>query len=290
MKIVNIIGGLGNQMFQYAFAYALHLKRPEEQILIDTSLFKGYNLHNGFEIDRIFGCKLPIASKKEIQKVNWYLPNYKLARVVRKLFPSRKTLVRDEDYLTYKPHLMDLVGDYYYDGYWQSANYFDLYREEILSLFKYKEDLPDNCKEYYKDINCPNSVSIHIRRGDYLTAPNFIGICDLEYYAKAIKIAKQQISSPCFYIFSNDPKWCQDNMLSLISPSPAIIVDVNSGKDSYNDMRLMTFARCNILANSSFSWWSSYLNTRENKITISPSKWVNLVPSTDIFMNDWIKI
>lgn len=290
MKIVNIIGGLGNQMFQYAFAYALHLKHTEEQVYVDTSLFNGYNLHNGFEIERIFGCQLPIATKKEIRKVNWYLPNYKLARAARHFFPVRKTVVKDEDYLTYKPHLMDLPGDYYYDGYWQSASYFDSYRKIILSLFKYKEALPNNCYEYYNGLNCPNSVSIHIRRGDYLSAPNFMGICDMDYYSKAIQIAKKHIDSPRFYIFSNDPVWCQDHITKLIDPFPSQIVNVNSGPSSYNDMRLMSMARCNILANSSFSWWASYLNPREDKITISPSKWVNLVPSTDVFMSDWIKI
>lgn len=289
MKIVNIIGGLGNQMFQYAFAYSLSLKHPEEQVLIDTSLFNGYKLHNGFEIDRVFGCKLPIATRRQIRKVNWFIPNYTLARGVRKLLPARKTVIKDADYLTYKPHLMDLSGNYYYDGYWQSSRYFDKYRDAILSLFQFKE-LPDNNRTLAAQIKGSESVTIHVRRGDYLGAPNYIGICDLEYYKKAILEAKRNLITPSFFIFSNDSNWCKECIIPLLDSFPATIVDINSGLSSYNDMRLMSLARCNILANSSFSWWATYLNEREDRITISPSKWVNLVPSTDIFLDSWIKI
>ena len=277
-------------MFQYAFAYALHLRNPEEQVLIDTSLFHGYPLHNGFELERLFGLRLPIAGKKDICKVTHYIPYYPLSRLVRKILPSPKTVYLDPEYLSFDPAAMQQPGDVYYDGYWQTERYFSDIRDTILDLFTFKNDLSPYSNTLFEQISETDSVSIHVRRGDYTKSPNYKGICDLGYYDRAIRKAKELIHSPRFFVFSDDPSWCKGNLDSLIGEAPAVYVDGNMGMNSSDDMRLMSSARCNILANSSFSWWAAYLNQRGDRLAIAPSKWVNDVDSKDVYLESWIRV
>lgn len=131
MKIVNIIGGLGNQMFQYAFALSLKHRFPDEEVLIDTShfhhlfvkRFRGANLHNGFEVEKVYpNARLPKALWWQLMKVTWYMPNYLLSRVVRRLLPKRKTeIIQDvENYFAHKEKYYEYEGNHYFEGIWES--------------------------------------------------------------------------------------------------------------------------------------------------------------------------
>ena len=292
MKIVNIIGGLGNQMFQYAFALTLKHIYGEETVKIDTTHFNGYGLHNGFEIDRIFGNALAIATRKDIAKYSYYIPNYKLSRLARRLLPKRKAEFVENlnDSYKYLPSALAATHSSYFEGYWMSHKFFEPYREQIQEAFTFRPFDTEQNVEYASLLGGDNSVTIHIRRGDYLNAPNFQGICDLEYYRKAIIEAKKTISSPVFFVFSNDIPWCMENLSDLFDKFQVHYVDNNKGKESYRDMHLMSLGRCNILANSSFSWWAAYLNRREDKIVYVPHKWVNNFDDSDAFVDDWIII
>lgn len=290
MKIVNIIGGLGNQMFQYAFAYALQLRNPGEQVLLDTSLFHGYHLHNGFELDRRFELKLPIAGKKEIRRVTRYIPYYPLSRLVRKILPSPKTVYLDPEYLSFDSAAMMQPGDIYYDGYWQTEKYFCDFRDTVLDLLTFKDDLRPYSAKLAEKISGINSVAVHVRRGDYTKASNYRGICDLAYYDRAISKAKELVPNPCFYFFSDDLSWCKSNLSPMIGGAESFFVEGNTGVNSSDDMRLMSFARCTILANSSFSWWGAYLNQRSDRLAIVPPRWVEEVESKDVYLESWIKV
>lgn len=290
MKIVNVIGGIGNQMFQYAFAYMLSIKHPDEDVYIDTSLFNGYRLHNGFELERLFGLKLPKAKWYQIARVNWYIPFYQLSRAVRKIFPSRKTLYRNIMNLTYDKAALTQTGNLYYDGYWQTAKYYEGHRQEILNLFRFSPLVDDKNKHYASLLDEQDSVAIHVRRGDYLKSAFFRGICEIDYYTKAITLAKERLTDPVFFIFSNDMAWCKANLLDVIGANEVFFVDNNKGEQSYRDMQLMSMARCMIIANSSFSWWAAYLNEREDSIVIAPSRWANLDRGDDIYMDEWVRL
>lgn len=289
MKIVNLIGGLGNQMFQYAFALALKQQYKDEEVKVDISHFNGYGLHNGFEIDRIFGNTLPIANRKEIARCSYYIPNYKLSRLVRKVLPKRKLEFVEKLSESYKyiPSALAAKSSEYFEGYWMSHKFFNPFKTEILRAFTFPSFDTEINRQHETLLNSRDSVTIHIRRGDYLNVPNFQGICDLEYYRKAIIAAKQTIMHPIFFIFSNDMTWCRENLSDLFGDSKVFYVDNNKGKDSYRDMQLMSLGRCNILANSSFSWWAAYLNRREDKIVYVPHKWVNNFDDTDAFVEEW---
>lgn len=294
MKIVNIIGGLGNQMFQYAFA--LKLKTLfEEDVYIDIQhfnasifkSFKSHNLHNGYELDRLFyGKTLKEAKPGKIWRVSHYIPNYWISRAIRKYFPSRKSEVIEKLKFQYDPTILEIKGSKYYEGYWQSPLYFDDIRSLVVEEFRFPK-MDEVNQNIANNMNSSNSVSLHVRRGDYINNPGWGGICTLDYYRKAIEIALGEIENPVFYIFSNDIEWCKENLSSFILDASVIYINHNKGNESYKDMQLMTFARCCIIANSSFSWWGAWLNNRDNKLIIAPKRWTNTVDKTNVYPQDW---
>ena len=135
------------------------------------------------------------------------------------------------------------------------------------------------------------SCSLHVRRGDYLKDPDFCGICDLDYYKKAVETVlsktKKQVT---FLVFSNDINWCKENLADDFAGNEVIYVDWNTGKDSYKDMYLMSQCQANIIANSSFSWWGAYLNESPNKLVVSPLRYKNKDMGFKIPLDDWICI
>lgn len=274
MKIVNIIGGIGNQMFQYAFALSLKEKFPDEEIKLDISHFHGYGLHNGFEIEKVFGSLLPIATKKNLKKITYYSPNYKISRILRRVFGYKRTEFKEPSLFTYwgdKVYSIDY--DCYYEGSWQNEKYFKNIENIIRNAFVFKHNLDERNNLLLKSIQSTNSVAIHVRRGDYLLEEAYKNICDFAYYINAIKYIKDNVDNPTFYIFSNDADWCKINILPLCGS--AEVIDWNDGSESWKDMYLMSLCNHNIIAHSSFSWWSAWLNIRKNKIVVSPRKWFN---------------
>ena len=298
MKIVNIIGGLGNQLFQYAFAVALKTHHPDEEVLIDTSHFhtiffkkyKGRNLHNGFELDSILeNVIIPHASARQLMKLTYYVPNYLVSRFVRKFLPKRKSEYIELTDFTFDPNALCMQGNFYYEGYWQTANYFEGIEEDIKRAFKFKPLDSENL-QWIAQMQSQESVSIHVRRGDYINNVGFGGICDLDYYVAAIEYVFSKVNNPVFYIFSNDIKWCEENIIPLLNGAKCKLVNHNRGKDSYKDMELMSFCKVNIIANSSFSWWGAFLNKNDNPIVIAPYKWNNYFNEVDTYLDKWIKI
>lgn len=298
MKIVNIIGGLGNQMFQYAFALSLKKKFPNEEVLIDVSHFhtlffhdyKGMNLHQGYELEKTFpNISLKKAGIFDLVSTTWYMPNYLLSRIVRKCLPKRKSEViqKYSDTFKYLPELYKTKGNTYYEGYWQSIKYVDLVREELTIEFQHPTPNAYN-ETMIARIKNTNSVGIHVRRGDYVTNIGFGGICELDYYQNAI--SKMGTDSKTFFIFSNDISWCKENIQPLLKSAEVIYVIENKGKDSFWDMFLMSYCKSLIIANSSFSWWGAVLNRNRNPQIIAPKKWNNQVENVDLYCDDWILI
>ena len=299
MKIVNIIGGLGNQMFQYAFALSLKYHFPNEEVLIDIShynylLFKKIgvvNLHNGFEMYNVFPhANLRIATWKQIMKVSWYVPNYLLSRCVRKIMPQRRTECLPPRKMShvYDSKIYAISGDCYYEGYWESIKYYLPLRNVIIDTFRHPEPNDVN-RHYISEISTSNSVGIHVRRGDYLLHPAFKGICDIEYYKEAIKEIRKIKKNYVFYFFSNDLKWCEEYLKPLVEPDKVVLVHENTGKMSCWDMFLMTYCKDLIIANSTFSWWGAFLNERKGRV-IAPSKWTNRDVKYDMWDSTWIRL
>lgn len=257
MITVNIKGGLGNQMFQYACGRALSLKNSERLSLIRTE--RGTDINRPFSLTN-FNIKAEVSPA---QKVPLF------SRWKERL----KQKITGDFHVSYDPKIMELKGAVYLDGYFQSENYFKNYKNEIREDFTLREPWSGN-KAVLAEIirNDQNAVSLHVRRGDYLTHPDFGGIVTKEYYLKAITHIKQHVPDAQFYIFSDDIEWCQ-NELGL--PNNITFVSNPELKD-YEEMLLMSLCKHHIIANSSFSWWGAWLNPRIEKHVVAPTRWSNL--------------
>lgn len=289
MKIVRILGGLGNQMFQYAFALSLEDRYPDESVCVDRYAFNGYPLHDGYLIDKVFNQKLKFASKRDVIKLNYPFFNYRLWQVGKRILPKRSRTFMEKADMVYDPDAQNLTGSVFYDGYWQSEKYFSMIRDKLLEAFEFPT-LDGRNKELIEKLGHRKCASIHVRRGDYLNNALFKGLTDKQYYVRAIDALLSQKDVDCFLIFSNDINWCRENLIDIIGEREIEFVDWNTGEDSYRDMQLMSLCHYNVIANSSFSWWGAWLNKHDDKLVFAPKKWMNVDKKLDIIPEDWIKI
>lgn len=292
MKFVVMTGGLGNQMFIYAFVLSLRNKGQKGLVYKQYHDKSSKYGHQGFELNRIFNLHEHDIMLVKILRVYDFLI---------KVFPrSWKTffykligihIVKVPENFIYYPSVFDFkYENELYRGTWQSEKYFFAAKDEILKSFVFrKEKLSERSKEFAKQIVKSNSVSIHVRRDDYLS-PQYIygfgGICTIDYYNNAIEYMDSCEKNIQYYIFSDDLNWVRDNL----NVRNGIIVDFNRGEDSWQDMYLMSCCKHNIIANSSFSWWGAYLNRNTNKIVIAPKKWWNSFEKDDVVPENWIRI
>lgn len=292
MFISHIIGGLGNQMFQYASGRALSLDR-EVPHRVDTQDFEGYALHNGYELNRVFNINPQSASHSDLRSVlGWRSPSF----IRRRLFRDDMVWLRGpnlivDTQLASWTELSDVPDDCYLMGNWQTEKYFQNAEETIRSDFSFKTPLIGKNKEIADRMLGRQAVSLHVRRGDMAknaTSLAFHGLCTLEYYQRAVEYVISRIAQPEFFIFSDDIPWAKNN---IKLEHPCHFVDFNAGSESYNDMHLMSLCRHHIIANSSFSWWGAWLNPGKDKIVVAPQRWfaveydaLNIVPP------GWIKL
>lgn len=276
INITVIKGGLGNQMFCYAFYLVQRVEKPFSLSLIDIE--ETVNKHFGLEIFNIFHCK--------------GLWRYKAFCLLHKLHPyfwkkyniitQKNSLYYDENYLNKSD------SNVYYNGYWQSEKYFSNISKTIRNNFRFKESLLNtSTKEIVKILQKQNSVSIHVRRGDYLNESGW-DTCNIDYYNRAIEYIKKKVANCEFYIFSDDIKWCKDQF----NGQEYSFIDWNKDKDSWQDMYLMSQCKHNIIANSTFSWWGAWLNDTPQKIIIAPNIWFKDCKESEcqIIPDNWIKL
>lgn len=285
MKIVRFLGGLGNQMFQYAFYKSL--EKEFKKTKADLHAFKGYTLHNGYELERIFGINL---SKVPAFLVNIYDPEHQKwhHRRLRKILKLRKAYYYENPIFSYDETIYHDTSNKLYWGYWQNPSYFSNFREELLMDFTFKQQLNQINQKTLFQISESNSVAVHIRRGDYLYNDLLGNICDLNYFKQAIELIENSVVKPSFFVFSDDIPWCKEKL----SINNGTYIDWNGNADSYIDMQLMSNCKHNIISNSSFSWWGAWLNTNINKIVVAPKKWVNdkTLDTSGVIPNEWIKL
>lgn len=288
MKIVNILGGLGNQMFQYALALAIkHQYESVSEVRIDPRAFRGYPIHNGYELERIFNVSIPEATVSEVMKVAYPFLNYRIWQLCR-LFPKRRSMRYEWKSMAYDERVLTNTKDEYLIGYWQTERYFQAVRREVLKAFTFPSFASGSPNESLgKELQRRNSVALHIRRGDYLKIGNTSGICTIEYYKKAISHIKEKIIPEVYSVFSDDIDWCVECLGAIFGNSDVRYVNWNKGRESFRDIQLMSLCKHNIIANSSFSWWGAWLNQHSEKIVIAPSRWMNSEGWSEIIPDGW---
>lgn len=291
MIVSKIIGGLGNQMFQYAAARALSLKHGAS-LRLDLRGFKNYKLHQGFELSSIFNINAPAVSKQELKLIlGWQsfelCSNFLRRKSLRVL---RKKAFVCEPHFEYWSGFSNIGDNVYIDGYWQSERYFNEYSDQIRKDFTFSSPLSLENSRVASLIDAVDSVSLHVRRGDYVTNPKnkFLDVCNLTYYKNAVAEIMGTVVKPHFFVFSDDLDWVRDN---IIINSEVTYVDNNRGLASCNDMRIMSLCKHNITANSTFSWWAAWLNSNAKKKVITPSSWfAGRLNSKDLVPVEWIKL
>ncbi|WP_276353558.1 alpha-1,2-fucosyltransferase [Cohnella caldifontis] len=280
MIIVKVLGGLGNQMFQYAFYRSL--KERNYVAKIDVQSFNNYKLHNGFELNNIFrNIEAEYASKKDVNRLAGN-------PIRRRIFGFKRTYYR-ETTLRFNSDIQHSdVDNTYFQGYWQSEKYFS----NIESIIRREFEFPpfDEVENIRLEplIRLQNSVSIHVRRGDYVNHPLYSNICTEQYYSRAIEYIMNHVNTPYFYVFSDDIVWCRKN---LDLSTQVEYIDWNNGQRSYRDMQLMSFCKHHIIANSTFSWWGAWLNPNPDKIVIAPKRFMNGEnDAIDLVPDRWLRL
>ena len=274
-------------MFCYAFALAL--QNAGHEVFVDTSLYKnklirgGINFcHNGLETERLFNLKIAEASDTDVRRLSTSAEGL-LNRIRRKYF-TKKTHYIDTAF-TYTPELLSDKNDCYLEGYWQTEKYFLSIEQDIRRLFTFQQPLSQksaDVKAGLEHIGIKTAAaagdteklfhyaSLHVRRGDFLRVKSF-QVCTETYYNNAISYMIKNHSVRTFYVFSDDMDWCRENL--NFCGVKTVYVDWNIGTDSWQDMALMSICRCNIIANSSFSWWAAWLNAASDKTVLAPAIW-----------------
>ncbi len=285
--IVRFMGGLGNQLFEYAL-YKTFIEMGFDTYA-DTSAFNNRKEIRNNQLG-YFGVELREAPKKFIKKM-YCSPQNTVAKAIIKRC-GKRTYYRQRE-LYYDP-LIKAAPCGYFDGYWQSYKYFEDYNEAVLKSIDLRliASMNKDVKEMESLLSDDNSVSVHVRLGDYLDNPQMYGnICTLHYYEKAMEYLNNEIKNSTgkmakFYVFSNEI----DKARTIIQGDNITFMNGYPEEEGYKDMYLMSRCKHHIMANSSFSWWGSYLGEREDTIVIAPKKWVNGIIAEDIIPERWIAL
>lgn len=295
MITIKLFWWLGNQMFQYAFGKNLAIKNNTE-LYLDTG-----NFHHDIRTYElaIFNMHVKIATKKQMP---FYQIEIKNPLLFKLLYPFQWICKKvDPNYIIenpkhpkiyiwmydFHPKILTLTWNKYLEGNWQSEKYFEKIKEIIRKDFTLKKLINDQQnKEIIDSIKRTDSVSVHIRRWDYIWS-DFAWICEKPYYQQAIDYITSKIKKPTFFVFSEDIAWCKKN---LNMGENVYFIDWNTKENSYKDMILMSYCKNNIIANSSFSRRWAWLNNNPNKIVIAPKKRHKKLDYKDIIPNNWIRL
>jgi len=288
--VSQIIGGLGNQMFQYAAGRVLSLERGQPWRL-DISGYSGYGLHQGFELQRVFNCPIEIATESDVRDILGWQCWPGIRRVLSR--PSMAAFRRAgfvvEPHFRYWRGIRKVPCNCYLVGYWQSEKYCLEEAAQIRTDFAFRFRPENQNAEVVRQINQVNAVSLHVRRGNYANNPRTNathGLCSLEYYQTAIQYIAGRVEHPHLFVFSDDVEWAREH---LKINCPCQYVEHNHGAESYNDMRLMSLCQHHIIANSSFSWWGAWLNANPGKIVVAPNRWFAYEWDTaDLIPREWV--
>lgn len=286
MNYVRLIGGLGNQLFQYSFAYYLYKKK--KKIKLDATIYQHYRLHN--LLLKKFKIELNFAHPKEIKKY-YFLGNqklsFKLMMFSRKIYNFLTKYFNKSKIYIENSNSKISGNNYLYDGYWQNFKFLDENKSELLKQIKPKKTRYLHKKLLKKISLQKNSVAIHVRiYRDKKRELKFHGNISKDYITKAMKIIEKKIAKPSYFIFSNSNNWFEEN----INLQKRNITFVSGYKD-YEDLISISKCKHQIISNSTFGWWGSWLNTYKKKIILVPNKWFkskkrprNLIPK------EWISI
>lgn len=277
MTIARLQGGLGNQMFEYAFGRATALKNSTG-LALDLSQYNEDPLRR-YTLDA-FHIDARIATPREVAA---FIGGNRFTRKLRDLFGSSR-IIREPHFAFY-PRALQAKSPCYLDGYWQSEKYFADIAPTLRREFILKERLSDEAEKIAAEIRQGTSISVHVRRGDY--ADSQFALLGAKYYTRAIAKIRETVQHPKYFVFSDDIEWIRKN---LAIPDAVFVSD--HGISDAEELMLMSRCVHHIIANSSFSWWGAWLDPRPEKIVIAPKKWfvLDVHDTKDLLPPGWITI
>ncbi len=298
MIIINLKGGLGNQMFQYALGYCLS-KKKEVPLLFDLRLMNEHkinpsprNVPRDFDLD-IFNIKKKVAKKSDLFMTLQFFDNYRLRKYISIILGNLNLFCfYEKNRIFNKKILNNNNKNLYLDGLWQSEKYFKDYRKDILKLYNFDSLANKNENtSFLNKIDFNNSVCLNVRRADFLINPEH-NVVTLDYYKNAISEIEKKINSGNinYYIFSDDIEWCKKNFKFI--KTKHFVEHAYAGYKFYNYLYLMSCFKFFIIPNSTFAWWAAWLSTKENKVVMVPERWSGLISENliDIVPPSWFKI
>lgn len=294
MKIVKFKGGLGNQLFQYAYIKALELKYNCKNVKGDFSFFNDIKNDN-IRVPRIekLNVKIEKAVDSDLKQVclfdhygNPMELKYKGFIFIENILNRKYFFEKDRGYRD----INGLLSYEYFDGYWQSWRYLEGIESELRTEITPKFELSKKTEEKIKQVKKENAVFLGVRRGDYVEIPKNLkhyGTFGEEYYTNAIKYIKERVENPVFYIFSNDINWVKSNMNF---DCDVIYRDDEEQTSDIEELFIMAACKHAIIVNSTFYWWGAWLMSNADKIVIAPKNWFFDNKPIDIVPDVWVKM
>lgn len=286
MVVVGAIGGLGNQFFQYAL-YKKFICQGKEAY-IDLSYF---DRESTTEKWRLEGLCADIKYATPAQKRKYAERPGRIAGRMRRIFGPKKSHIFEKGSGTFDAALLE-KDNVYLEGYWQTQEYFKDIRPEILSGIVFPEFSCENTAKYAEQIKgTGNSVSLHIRRGDYIKMAHVYGnLAESGYYEKAMSYICEKVESPTFYVFSDDIEWCKKKFENVVSNAKVVYVEDRKSTPPHEDLQLMSMCENHIIANSSYSWWGAWLDDKGAGVVIAPEQWLIGRETPDICPKQWVRM
>jgi Glycosyl transferase family 11 len=293
MDVIIIFNGLGNQMSQYAFYLNKKNISKSTRFLFSK---KSNNIHNGYELDRVFGIKYHDSLFNKFLYLIFRVAGYKKHAFISKPaiqflnYLGIKIINENDDYDFKSEYLRTSKGIKFYVGGWHSEKYFIDIKDIILNTFQFNlQNVGMENLQVLEHIKKTNSISVHVRRGDFIDTNNFskLGtVCTLNYFLKAIEKMRSLVENPHFFFFTNDYSWVKTNF----NGTDFSLININTKFDSWKDMFLISNCSHHINSNGSFSWWSSWLNNNRHPFVIVPRNFIANRHFEDIYPESWIQL
>lgn len=289
MIITELMGGMGNQMFQFALGRHLSLINETSlqldlAYLLDRTPREGFVFRN-YDLD-IFNINVEFAPKRFSDTYGVYRGRIS-SRLNKLLFKQLR--YRKETGMRFDPTLLKEKDDLYLSGFWQSEKYFQGINEVIRKDFTFIAPISTNATQLKEKIQSTNSVCLNVRRGDFVTNPVH-GTMGTDYYSKALARMKQDIVDPVVFVFSDEIEWCKENL--IIESETHFVTHEYAGEKFRDYLELMSTCKNFIIPNSSFAWWGAWLCTSDKKIVIAPKTWFqdSSLNFQDVVPETWIRI
>ena len=282
-------GGLGNQLFQYALGRALSIAK-NTPLTLDISSYKTDSLReyrlSSYHIHADTSEHLPFfATDGKARHFN------QIIQSIRGMFSKRYQIITEKNF-SYDSQINKCSDHTYLDGFWQSEKYFLPIAQILREDLQLRTPISGFLQEVADQIQSSIAVSVHVRRGDYVSNPTttaFHGVCSAQWYENAANQMMQQVANPTFFVFSDDYEWAKSN---LQFPAKTVFIPPSPDGEEAKDMHVMSLCKHNIIANSSFSWWAAWLNQNPSKIIIAPQNWFASGPhkTDDLIPTNWLRI